>query len=123
MYGRENSGWPDCSAEPRNLIPGWNERSGWSVLVNGRPIQGALTVVNATDPENRFLSFLVGPDERTVELKADTVARVTGVVANDAGHGSKISPEIHPVYAIDLLQEFTLPRPQPVTLSGVWPDL
>ena len=119
MYGRENSGWPDCAAAPRNLLPGWNERSGWSVLINGRPVEGLLTVVNPDDAENRFLSFAVGPDGQTVELHANTFARVTGVVADDAGHDNN-PPEIHPVYAIDLRQDFAAPRPQPVTLSGVW---
>ncbi len=120
MYGRENSGWPDCEAAPRNLLPGWNERSGWSVLINGRPVEGRLTVVNPDDEENRFLSFAVGPDGQTVDLHANTIARVTGVVADDAGHDSAGPPEIHPVYAVDILQDFTLPRTQPVTLSGVW---
>jgi hypothetical protein len=119
MFGRENYAWPDCEAEPRNLLPGWNEQSGWSVLVNGRPVEGRLTVVNPDDTENRYLSFAVGPDGLTVNLRADTVARVTGVIADDAGHDSKISPEIHPVYAIDIPQDFTV-REEPATLSGVW---
>ena len=119
MYGRENSGPEDCEAAPRNLLPGWNERSGWSVLINGRPVEGRLTVVNPDDEENRFLSFAVGPDEQTVEVHANTFARVTGVVADDAGHDGN-PPEFHPVYAIDMLQDFTMPRAQPVTLSGVW---
>jgi hypothetical protein len=120
MYGRENSGPEDCEAAPRNLLPGWNERSGWSVLINGRPVEGRLTVVNPDDEENRFLSFAVGPDGQTVELHPNTFARVTGVIADDAGHGNTNPPEIHPVYAIDMLQNFMAPRPQPVTLSGVW---
>jgi len=119
MYGRENSG-SDCAAEPRNLLPGWNERSGWSVLINGRPIEGQLTVINPANPELLVLSFAVGPNGQTVNLKPLVIARVTGVVADDAGHGSVISPEIHPVYSIDVLQDFTLPRAQPTTLSGVW---
>jgi hypothetical protein len=122
MYGRENSGsfWGnDCAAEPRNLLPGWNERSGWSVLVNGRPIEGALSSTN-NDPDNQILSFGLPPDA-TVELHAGTIARVTGVVADDAGHpGQILPPEIHPVYAIDVQQDFTCARAQPVTLSGVW---
>jgi hypothetical protein len=123
MYGRENnSGSPDCAAEPRNLLPGWNERSGWSVLVNGRPVEGRLTVVNPNDPEARILRFPLSlwPDGQPVDLKPGIIARVTGVVADDAGHEGKVSPEIHPVYAIDVLQEFTQERAQPTTLSGVW---
>ena len=65
-------------------VPGWNERSGWSVLVNGRPIEGALSSTN-NDPDNLTLSFGYGPDG-TVELEAGTIVRVTGVVAYDAGH-------------------------------------
>jgi len=45
---------------------------------------------------------------------------VSGVVADDAGHDNTNPPEIHPVYAIDMLQNFTMPRVQQVTLSGVW---
>jgi hypothetical protein len=119
MYGRENN-LVDCAWEPRNLLPGWNERSGWSVLVNGRPVEGKLTVINPDDPETLILRFPLWPDGQPVDLKPGVVARVTGVVADDAGHGSKTSPEIHPVYAIDVQQDFTLPRAQPVTLSGVW---
>jgi hypothetical protein len=119
MYGRNNGAWPDCESEPRNLLPGWNEQSGWSVLINGRAIDGHLTV-NVDDQQNTVLSFAVGPDGQSVELQQGVTARVTGVVADDAGHGGTTAPEIHPVYAIDVLQDFKLPRAQPVTLSGTW---
>jgi hypothetical protein len=119
MYGRENSGYPDCAFEPRCLLPGWNEYSGWSVLVNGRPIQGWLVVLNANDP-NLVLYFPVLPGGQTVDLQSGTIARVTGVVAYDDGHPQGCRPpEIHPVYAIDVQQDFTR-RYQPATLSGVW---
>jgi hypothetical protein len=119
MYGRENSG-DECSHKPRNLLPGWNEPSGWSVLVNGRPIEGRLTVENPDDLANRFLSFNVGPGGQSIDLQAGMIARVTGVVADDAGHEGEVPPEIHPLYAIDLLQPFAWERAQPTTLSGVW---
>jgi hypothetical protein len=120
MYGRENEGSPDCAAQPRNLLPGWNELSGWSVLVNGRPVEGNLTVVNPDNPETLILRFPLWPDGQPVDLKPGVIARVTGVVADDAGHEGEVSPEIHPVYAIDVQQVFTQPRAQPVTLSGIW---
>jgi hypothetical protein len=121
MYGRENSDSDsDCSAEPRNLLPGWNERSGWSVLVNGRPIEGRLTVENPDDLANQFLRFNVGPGGQVFDMLEGTIVRVTGVVADDAGHEGKTPPEIHPVYAIDFLQPFAWERAQPTTLSGVW---
>jgi hypothetical protein len=41
-------------------------------------------------------------------------------VADDAGHEGDGPPEIHPLYAIDLLQPFAWERAQPTTLSGVW---
>ncbi len=120
MYGRENSGWPDCEAAPRNLLPGWNERSGWSVLVNGRPIEGKMTVINPDEKEARFLRFAIGPGGQPVDLEQGALVRVTGVVADDAGHGSTTAPEIHPIYAIDIQQLFDQGRLEPVTLSGVW---
>lgn len=91
------------------------ERSGQRPAVEGK-----LTVINPDDPETLILHFLLGPDGQPVDLKPGVIARVTSVVADDVGHGSTISPEIHPVYAIDVQQDFTLPRAQPVTLSGVW---
>ena len=119
MYGRENDP-DDCARKPRNRLPGWNERSSWSVLVNGRPIEGKLTVVNPDDPETLILHFPLWPDRQPVDLKPGVIARVTGVVADDAGHHSTTSPEIHPVYSIDVQQDYTQRRAQPVTLSGVW---
>jgi hypothetical protein len=118
MYGRENSG-SECTAAPVNLLPGWAELSGWSVLVNGRPIAGALASTN-NDPDNLVLSFGDGPGG-TIQLADGAVVRVIGVVAFDAGHPKKrVKPEIHPVYSIDIQQQFDLSRAQPVTLSGVW---
>jgi hypothetical protein len=120
MYGRENSG-SDCASEPRNLLPGWNESSGWSVLIDGRPIEGKVTIMNPDDPVNRFLRFNVGPGGQPIDLLPEMIVRVTGVVADDAGHsGQDLPPEIHPVYAIDRLQGFLYERAQPTTLSGVW---
>lgn len=119
MYGRDSAF--DCATRPpKNLLPGWNESSGWSVLINGRPIEGKLTVINPDDPDNPFWRFNVGPDGQPIDMQIGMIARVTGVVADDAGHEGQGPPEIHPVYAIDLLQGFLFERAQPTTLSGVW---
>jgi hypothetical protein len=118
MYGRENSS-SECASPPMNLLPGWNELSGWSVIVNSRPIAGALSSTN-NDPDTLILSFGDGPGG-TIQLADGAIVRVTGVVAFDTGHKiQRVKPEIHPVYSIDIQQQFDLGRPQPVTLSGVW---
>jgi hypothetical protein len=55
-------------------------------------------------------------------LKRDfSYVRVTGVVASDPDHWDDTQPpEIHPVSAIDIIQDFTLPRTQHTNLTGVW---
>ncbi len=121
MYGREN-GTLECADPPMNLLPGWNERGGWSVLANGRAIDGRRTVGNPSDPDNLFLNFQAGSrGQEIVEINSggETIVRVTGVVAFDTGHTNP-APEIHPVYSIDVLQDFPNVRMQPPTLSGAW---
>ena len=88
MYGRENN-LVDCAWEPRNVLPGWNERSGWSVLVNGRPVEGRLTVINPDDPETLILRFPLWPDGQPVDLKPGVIARVTGVVPTTPVTGAR----------------------------------
>jgi hypothetical protein len=55
--------------EAKNLLPGWNELSGWSVLINGRPVEGHLLVINPDDPETLILRFPLWPGQEPVDLK------------------------------------------------------
>jgi hypothetical protein len=101
------------------LLPGWKENGANSVLWNGRPINGfvmkgpngAVTVGGAGLPEG-------------------TNVRITGVLNLDCGHGitndcadddpaDEHNVEIHPVYSIDVLQDWTQSRPN-ADLTGVW---
>ena len=129
MFGREN-GEDECDDPPSILLPGWFEEAGNSVLVNGRPINGAISQAtdhrpnDCIDPPYLDVIFNLGPDlKQVVELRPCDVARVTGVVADDAGHEGGTAPEIHPVYAIDVVQDFGEPQrltnPH-VNLTGAW---
>jgi hypothetical protein len=104
MYGRTEGG-------RQALLPGWNESGANSVLWNGSPMNG-----------------FVGP------LPVGTRVRITGVLVLDCGHcdfpytschdcaDNDAEPnnlEIHPVYSIDVLQNFDPPRPN-ADLTGVW---
>jgi hypothetical protein len=121
MFGRTNNE-DDCRVAPNVLLPGWMETEGNSVLFNGQPINGQVTKTG--DP--RHVSIL-GTD-----LIGDLRVRVTGVINLDEhdlntdrmtdDHPSpefRGGPELHPVYAIDVLQDFTQPRPG-ADLTGVW---
>jgi hypothetical protein len=123
MYGRTNSEDDDeCKAEANVLLPGWNETSGNSILVNGRPIEGRIDPLGQTGEHPRF-TFEIGPNGTTVDLLLDQQVRVTGVVADDAGHKTTFEdgqfiyqpPEIHPVYQIDIVTDASSQ-----TLSGAW---
>jgi hypothetical protein len=130
MYGRSN-GEDACEAFPPHvLVPGWNERGGNSVLVNGVPVEGEFfPIADDADPPDQKRQKIVFkgrtgvPGEIT--LQAGTFVRISGVVAADVGHHSIFgtvksgAPEIHPVYSADIPQDFDLPRPFPV-LSGAW---
>jgi hypothetical protein len=101
---------------PVELMPGWLAQGGNSVLANGRPINGNIA-------PGEGLTFHVGPrGQQAVALREGSYARVTGVVARDDGHwNSDSAPEIHPVYAIDVVQH---PRRVPgatnVNMTGAW---
>jgi hypothetical protein len=125
MYGRQN----DCDHRddlPVILLPGWQEEGGNSILVNGQPIGGHLnTVTDHTlpPPDNQALLFNLGRYDQSILLRRDrSRLRVTGVIASDPDHWDDDGqpPEIHPVYAIDIIQDFTLPRAQYANLTGVW---
>ena len=116
MYAREGVG-----RSPTDYLPAWLARGGNSVLANGRPINGNIA-------PGEGLTFHVGPGgQQAVALREGAYARVTGVVARDDGHhtwyGSVIhgAPEIHPVYSIDVVQDFTRRPPVANTnLTGAW---
>jgi hypothetical protein len=98
------------------------EQLGDSVLFNGLPINGNVlwgpfidTLFQLDFPEtNRSLQMA---------LQRGARVRVTGVVNLDEHDtGAPVyagQPEIHPVYSIDLLQDFRRPRPG-ADLTGVW---
>ena len=125
MYGRQNDS-DHCNEPPEILLPGWQETGGNSVLINGEPIEGRLTA--ATDhtvppPDNVALVFMLDRSKQTLMLRRDrSRVRVTGVVASDPDHWDDDGqpPEIHPVYAIDILQDFAEPRRPETNLTGVW---
>jgi hypothetical protein len=127
MYGRQNAFW-DCSGPPKEGVPGWMEMDGDSVLINGRPINGRLEVVPVPAPPGgkagEILRFAVGVGgKQVIEIKQGHRVRVTGVVATDPSHflDSTKPPEIHPVYAMDIIQDFTARAPTSnVNLTGVW---
>lgn len=134
MYGRQNSA-EDCAGPAIQGVPGWFETGGDCVLVNGRPLSELEVETVSTAPGGKasevICFHLAGPGKEVVELKPGARARVTGVVAVDAGHhewdppfGEKVvpsAPEIHPVYAIDIAQDFRRRLPtSDVNLSGVW---
>jgi hypothetical protein len=118
IFGRTNNE-DDCEAAPNVLLPGWGETEGDSVLLNGRPTDGHVEqVVRGSDWEAEILGR---------RLHSGLNVRVTGVVNLD-DHAMKNdifgpmyigAPEIHPVYSIDVIQDFEQPRPD-ADLTGVW---
>jgi hypothetical protein len=125
MYARKND-CSSCHGPFVFLLPGWNEQSGNSVLVNGHPINGNL---NHGPETSSPLSFNLGPGgKQVIPLTTGAYARVTGVVADDHGHEDAVPPEIHPLYAIDIIQDFAATRGGPVqrpvvggpNLTGAW---
>lgn len=126
MYSRANN-LQNCSDPPQILLPGWFENSGNCVLINGRPIDkltelGTLPLPLQPPPRvPPYLQFNVGRGgKQVINLQSGETVRVTGVVADDPGHGD-VKPEIHPVYAIDVVQKWGIRRPIPtINLTGAW---
>jgi hypothetical protein len=89
-------------------------------LINGLPI------VEAHRPEGGNTYFVLTcpelPEGTTqLELKPGARARVTGVIAADHGHfWDPAQLEFHPVYSIDLQQDFKFWRTSDADLTGVW---
>jgi hypothetical protein len=119
IFGRTNNE-DDCGKAPNVLLPGWSETEGDSVLLNGRPVNGDVWYpTDARLGEVRVLG---------IRLCGEREVRITGVInldehamGNDAFPFSRYigAPEIHPVYSIDIRQDFTKPRPG-ADLTGVW---
>ena len=119
MFGRT----AECGDDPSTfnnppLLPGWQEANGNSVLLNGQPISGQVDI----GPQVGGLNSVLG-----MTIAIGTSLRVTGVLVLDCGHGitrpcdesdrTTHNQEIHPVYAIDIIN----PTPSD-DLSGVWAD-
>jgi len=112
MYGR-NKDADHCHDTSVALFPGWQDSHANSVLINGRPINGHVEF----GPPFRLLGQ---------ELAEGSHVRVTGFLALDCHHGdcsegdpSNHNVEIHPVYSIDIRQDFRQPR-SGANLTGVW---
>ena len=125
MFGRNAScSQPDSFNSPA-LLPGWQEMGGDSVLINGRPLNGALELqeVPGHSPPPLQVTAIGGKTIRVLDS-----VRVTGALVLDCGHGftldrckasdaSYANQEIHPVYAIDVIDATSQEN-----LTGVWGD-
>jgi len=87
------------------LLPGWAEKDGNSILINGAPINGNVTL----KPGMGVTSFSGVPINITNSI------RVTGALVFDRGHSDNF--EIHPVYNLDVIN-----TKDTSVLSGVWGD-
>jgi hypothetical protein len=105
------------------LLPGWQQAGSAGVLVNGVPIAGQMDLIDRDLTSARITSILGRP------IPFDVRVRVTGNLVLDCGHGwtrpceeddaDEQNQEIHPVYALDFVQDWRLPRPG-ASLTGVW---
>jgi hypothetical protein len=124
MFGRTNNE-DDCGKTPNVLLPAWMETEGDSVSLNGRPVNGQVVQIrdHSTNPPSLWLEILGKP------LKPGREVRITGVVNLDEheynpgddeeDYPYSGTPEIHPVYSIEVIQDFGRPRPS-ADLTGVW---
>jgi hypothetical protein len=108
MYGRSDADHPP-------LLPGWQELNANSTLWNGSPINGF--VIGGTGGPTTVGGAGLTPNQRI---------RVSGVLNLDCGHGITHScedldseAEIHPVYAVDVVQDWTH-RASNADLTGAW---
>ena len=122
-YGRQDS---QCTTASPVFLPGWGESSGNGSLSQGVPIStnALMTLAGAGVVRGNGLP-----------MRSGSRVRIAGIMALDCGHGitspcfetendpnnlSTKNLEIHPVYSVDVLQDFTTARPQNVDLSGAW---
>ncbi len=121
MYG----GTTECGDDGTTsiLLPGWQQAGAAGALLNGRPIAGQMDLTDRDARSSSVKSVLGKPIEFGARV------RVTGILALDCGHGWRHNcdeddadtknQEIHPVYALDLVQDFHSRRPLAL-LTGVW---
>ena len=130
MYGRTvacNGG----NYEIPPLLPGWQEFDSNSILVNGIPLNGRIGTTPQDSNSMNVSSLLMEP------IGPNTHLRLAGTLVLDCGHRGDLgqllcdedddptaehgfqNQEVHPIYSIDLIQDFTGPRPG-VNLTGVW---
>lgn len=121
MYGRGDT---QCTTGEQVLLPGWAEAGANSTLVNGIPVGAGVAAGQVVVIQGQVL-----------QLKVGSRVRVTGPLVLDCGHGA-FSPcyettndpsnsdsenlEIHPVYSVDVLQDYTVQRSNSVDLTGLW---
>ena len=119
------------------VYPGWADHDGNSVLVNGKPVNGLINL-GGTAPDDDTLRTFDGLGGHLLPPDGSYV-RISGVLVLDCGHyqaGNDIWPpegspcydniseagwdwqnnvEIHPVFAIDVIDATPA-----VNVSGVW---
>jgi len=128
MYGRAAECGDNDHYDSPPLLRGWQEKRVNSVRINGRSINGQLAVFPSEDPYQRGVFEIAGfhLHPRT-NVSEGTKLRITGPMILD-GHGffdrfheddpDVHNVEIHPVYAIDVIQSTFQ-----TNLTGVWSDL
>jgi hypothetical protein len=145
MFGRGAKNCGDIARYNESpSLPGWQELNGNSVLLNGRPINGQVVSTRdyLPDHDKEYYGETLGDPKLNYEIKSAsdtsdaTLLRVTGVVVLDCGHydfpspspcyddgdigdwllGGKANQEIHPVYAIDIVNATSS------DVSGTWSD-
>lgn len=121
MYG----GTTECgdSGATSFLLPGWMQPGAIGALFNGTPIGGQVSLIKF-DSGTSSLGTMLG---RPVPLGRRV--RITGILALDCGHGilhncdedvaSTQNQEIHPMFSLDLVQDFRIQRPL-AQLTGAW---
>jgi len=110
------------------FLPGWGETGANGSLSQGIPIAGNI-IVNPSQGDN---AAVMG---NGLPLRVGSRVRIVGAIVLDCGHGvtspcyeTENDPtnsdtknlEVHPVYSVDVLQDFTTPRPQNIDLTGSW---
>jgi len=105
------------------LLPGWQQAGAAGALLNGVPINGQMDMIDRDASSSRITVILGRP------IEFQSRVRITGILALDCGHGllhncdeddaDTQNQEIHPMYALDFVQNFQLPRPF-AQLTGVW---
>lgn len=103
------------------LLPGWQQRDGDGVLINGVPINGDV-VLSKKDDHSCFVDTIHGAP---FLFHVPTLARVTGFLALDCGHVDDCddtnpgddNQEIHPMFSIDIVNAV-----EQENLTGAWAD-